>query len=95
MVEHLFLWAASQLCLKDHLVFSCHAVWMYVCMYVCVDVGFSSTIKVNLRFSYENAMTDFRITWYVDSWGHKYYPRGLSSLNTHIKYLICISVLIG
>ena len=34
-------------------------------------------------------------TWYVGSDGHKYYPWGLSSPNTHISYLICISVLIG
>ena len=34
-------------------------------------------------------------TWYVSSDGHKYYPCGLSSPNAHIKYLICISVLIS
>ena len=47
-------------------------------------VGFSSTSKVNLHFPNENAMTDFHKTWYVDSGGHKYYPRGLSSPNVHI-----------
>ena len=31
-------------------------------------------------------------TWYVGSGGHKYYPRGLSSPNAHIWYLICIII---
>ena len=64
-------------------------VCMYVCMYgwmdVCTDVGFSSTSKVNLRFSNENAMTDFRKTWYVGGGRHKCYPHGLSSSNVYIK----------
>ena len=71
---------------------------MYVQMSVCssTDVGFSSTSKVNFPFSNEvNAITNFLKTWYVGSGGHKYYPRGLSSPNAHIQYLICISVLIG
>ena len=54
-------------------------------MDVCTDVGFSSTSKVNLCFSNENAMTDFHKTWYVGSGGgHKYYPCGLMSPNVHI-----------
>ena len=35
------------------------------CLYMYV---FLSTSKVNLCFSNENAMTDFRKTWYVPSW---------------------------
>ena len=42
----------------DHLDFSCHCL---IQVYVC----FLSTSKVNLCFSNENAMTDFRKTWYV------------------------------
>ena len=33
------------------------------CLYRCIC--FLSTSKVNLCFSNENAMTDFRKTWYV------------------------------
>ena len=40
-------------------------------------------------------MTDFHEIWYVGSAKHKRYPRGLSSPNAHIKYLICIFVPIG
>ena len=49
-----------------------------------MDVGFSSTSKDKPLLSNENAMTDFRQTWYVGSGGHKYYPRGLLSPNAHI-----------
>ena len=34
-------------------------------------------------------------TWYVGTDGHKHYPFGLSSIYAHIKYLICMSFLIG
>ena len=54
------------------------------CLHEWVDVGSSSTKKVNLSFSNENAMTDFLKTWYVGSGGHKYYTRGLSSSNAHL-----------
>ena len=57
---------------------------MYVPMYVCTDVGFSSTSKGKPSLSNENAMTDFHKTWYVGSGGHEYYPRSLLSLNAHI-----------
>ena len=53
-------------------------------MYGRTDVGFSSTSKGKPSLSNENAMTDFRQTWYVGSDGHKYYPCGLSSPNAHI-----------
>ena len=54
------------------------------CTDVCNDVGFSSTSKSKPSLSNENAMTDFRQTWYVGSGGHKYYPRGLSSPNANV-----------
>ena len=58
---------------------------MYVCMYVCNDVGFSSTSKSKPSLSNENTVTDFRQTWYVGSGGgHKCYPCGLLSPNVHI-----------
>ena len=44
-------------------------------------VGFFN-IKDKPLLSNENAMTDFHKTWYMDG-GHRYYPRGLSSLNAH------------
>ena len=53
-------------------------------MCVCNAVGFSLTSKGKPSLSNENAMTDFRQTWYVGSGGHKYYPHGLSSPNVHI-----------
>ena len=40
-----------------------------VCMYRCMDVGFSSTSKGKPLLSHENAMTNFRQTWYVGSGG--------------------------
>ena len=46
----------------DHLDFSCHA-GLYRCMYVSCQL--CQHQKVNLCFSKENAMTDFRKTWYV------------------------------
>ena len=49
------------------------SVCMYVRMYVCTDVGFLSTSKGKPLLSNENAMIDFRQTWYVGSGGHKYY----------------------
>ena len=54
-------------------------------MYVQMDgsIKIWSTSKVNLHFSYENVMTDFRKTWYVGR-GHKNYSRDLSSPNVHI-----------
>ena len=60
------------------------SVWMDVLMYVCSDVGFSSISKGKPSLYNENAMTDFRQTWYVGSGWHKYYPRGLLSPNVHI-----------
>ena len=90
-----YLFVGCQLCWKDHLVFICHAVCMYVQIYVYTDVGFSSTSKSKPSLSNVNAMTDFCQTWYVGGDGHKYYPCGLSSPNAHIWYLICISVLIS
>ena len=68
---------------------------VYSRMYTWTYVSCSCIKKVDLRFSNGNAMTDLHKTWYVGSGGHKYYPRGLLSPNTHIKYLISISVLIG
>ena len=62
----------------------CLYVHTDVQMYVCVDVAFSSTSKGKSLLCYENAMTDFRQTWYVGSEGHKNYPSGLLSLNAHI-----------
>ena len=56
---------SRHLCWKDHLDFCRHAVWMYVWM----DVG-CSTKKVNFHFSNENAVTDFRKTWYVGRTTH-------------------------
>ena len=65
------LFVGCQLCWKDHFDFSCHAVCTYVCIHVLlVYVSCSSTKKVNIRFSNENALTDFRKTWYVDSSGN-------------------------
>ena len=43
---------------------------MDVQMYVCTDVGFSSTSKGKPLLSNENAMTDFHKIWYVGSGGH-------------------------
>ena len=63
----LLFFMGRQLCWKDHLDFSCHAICKDVYMDVCTDVGFSSTSKVNICFSNENAMTNFRETWYVGS----------------------------
>ena len=83
-----------EMSIKKALVFICNTVSMY--MYRWMDVcKISSTSKVNLHFSNENTMTDFHKTWYVGIGGHKYYPRGLSSPNAHIQYLICIVGLIG
>ena len=61
------------------------------CLYVCMDewfmdVGFSSTKKVN--FSKESAMTDSRKTWYVGSGGRKYYPWCTWSVVTKCAYLL-------
>ena len=60
---------------------------LYWCMYMygCTDVGFSSTSKVNLRFSNENAMTDFHKTWYVVSGGAQVL---ILSVVTKCAYLI-------
>ena len=52
-----------------------------------------STGVPNLRLYPENAMIDFRETWFVGS--NKCYLRGVSLPNAHIKELICIFVLIG
>ena len=49
-----------------------------------LDVGFSSTSEGKPSLSNENAMTDYRQTWYVGSDWYKYYPCGLSLPNTHI-----------
>ena len=49
------IFVGHQLRWKDHLDFRCHAVRVYGWMYG----GYSSTKMVNLRFSNENAMTDF------------------------------------
>ena len=64
--SHSRLFVDRQLCWKDHLVFICHARWL--------DVGFSSTKKVNLRFCNDNAMTNFCKTWYVGSGGAHVLP---------------------
>ena len=56
-------------------------MYVYRCIHVCTDVGFSSTSKGKPLLSNENAMTDFHKTWYVGSGGHNLY--GLSSLNAH------------
>ena len=54
--------------------------WIYINMQV------SHTKKtLNLRFSKEDAITDFCETWYVVSARHKCYLYGLSSLNAHIQ----------
>ena len=50
------LWAASYAGRTTKIFVVTLSVWMYVWM---DDVGFSSTKKVNLCFSKENAMTDF------------------------------------
>ena len=78
----------NQLCWKDHLVFICNAVCMYVqmdvCMYVC---QISSTSKgINLRSPMRMQWPIFVKLgmWLVGGGGHKYYPRGLSSPNAHI-----------
>ena len=57
-----------------------------VCMYVCNDVGFSSTSKGKPSLSNENAMTDFRQTWYVGSGGAQVLP--MWSVVTECAYLI-------
>ena len=57
---------------------------VFICDAVCMDgCQISSTSKGKSSLSNENAMTDFRQTWYVGSGGLKYYPRGLSSPNAH------------
>ena len=56
---------SSQLCWKDvgcQLPLSFH---LSRCLYVCTDVGFLSLSKGKPLLSNENAMTDFRQTWYV------------------------------
>ena len=72
------MWAASYM--LEGPLFICHTVQMYVCN----DVGFSSTSKGKSSLSNEKAMTNFHQNWYVGSGGHKYYPRDLSSPNAHI-----------
>ena len=42
------------------------------------------------RTKLEELTMDFLETWYVVSARHKYYVRGVSSPNVHIKQLICI-----
>ena len=89
MNENVEIFVGRQLWWKDHLVFICNAVCMYGWMSDLVN------IKRKTFALYENAMPDFRQTWYVGIEGSKYYPLGLSSPNAHIKYLICISNPIG
>ena len=60
-------------------MYVCTDGWMYVCK-------ISSASKVNLRFSNENAMTDFHKTWYVGSGGAQVLPTW--SVVTEYAYLI-------
>ena len=59
---------------------------MYVQMYVCIDVGFSSTSKGKPSLSNENAVTNFRQTWYVGSWEVQVLP--MWSVITECAHLI-------
>ena len=56
------------------------------CIDVCNDVGFTSTSKGKPLLSNENAMTDFRQTWYVGSGGAQVLPTW--SVVTECAYLI-------
>ena len=76
----MLLWAASFAGRTTEFSF----VMLYGCTDGCMDVGFLSTSKAKPLLSNENAMTDFRQTWYVGSGEHKYYPCGLLSPNVHI-----------
>ena len=68
------------------LVFICHAVWMKLS---------HQQKKVNLRFSNENAMTDFRKTWYVGSGGtsttHVFCRHQMPIFNTSFAYLFWLA----
>ena len=76
---------AGETCGSRTALFVMLSVWTDVCIDVCTDEGFSSTSKGKPSLSNEDAMTDFRQTWYVGSGGgHKYYPHGLSTPNVHI-----------
>ena len=72
----------------------CRGGWMCAHVYVTMSIGCSSTKKVNLHFSNENAMTNVRNTWYVGSGGHKCYPCGLSSPSGECAYLKGYSVIL-
>ena len=68
----------------SHCLYGC-IVQYVLYLYWCTDVGFSSTSKVNLRFSNENAMTDFRKTLYVVNGGTSTTPW---SVTAEYAYLI-------
>ena len=82
---------------KDHLVFICDAVCMDGCTDVCrptdvcTDVDFSSTSKGKPSLSNENAVTDFRQTWYVGSGGvsttHMVCRHQMRTFNISFAYL--------
>ena len=64
-------------------------------MHRCMDVDFSSTSKGKPSLSDENAMTDFRQTWYVGSGGtsttHVVCCRRMRIFNTLVAYLFWLA----
>ena len=67
---------------------------MYVCIDLCVDVGCSSTKKVNLCFFNENAITDFRKSLSVGSGGtsiHMICRHQMLISNTSFAYLFWLA----
>ena len=62
---------------------------------VCMDVGFSSTSKGKPLLSNENAMTNFRQTWYVGSGGTNTTQvvcrHRMRIFNTSFAYLFCLA----
>ena len=57
----------------------------YTHLHICSDWLITKKVKYP-----EFCMSYIDETWNVGSDGNKYYPRGLSSPNAHIQYLICI-----
>ena len=74
---------------------SFHLETLSVCMYVCTDVGFSSTSKGKPSLSNENTMTNFFKTWYVGSGGisttHVVYHHRKRIFNTSFAYLFWLA----
>ena len=73
-----------------------HVVCFYRMHIFNTSLAFLFWLANNKKIKYtEFCMGYCDKTWYVSSDGHKYYPRGLSSPNVHIWYLIYMSVLIA